>query len=330
MAAEAELLAAASDVWLENYFVNNVYNGVPVFMWMESNGSVTESGGNNIVVGVNKGRVSTKQDARVLDSTTAYTRPADTHLSAKYDWAAGLVPIFWDQKEQVIVGGEAQRIDLINARFMEAGDEARTICEELILGDGGTNTMNGLGNIVATQKNSVGGIDATKDGDADWWRPQFTTYGGQTLSTYKLTYTQAATAIQKLKFGGAYMPKLGITRQKLFVQLRALAQGNQRFVTQRMASEGGTAVIGFDDVVVDDVPILFPDEDTAKTAGMGEDEIWFVNSNYLRFYKHSQFWMNRADPIRVPGTNTYETNITFVGNLAATARRNHGVLKYTT
>lgn len=313
MATNAELIASATDTWVYGYFENNIINNSRLLGWLDSNAAVTEQGGNSIKTPVAFAESATDDDYVSGTTSGTWTQPQQ-FTTANWAWAEANTPILWDKRELDVVNGPVEKVDLISQRFVYAEDSMKATLERLLLGNGGTNKMNGIQLIVKDTTTDLGGIDVSAN---SWWKPQV----GTALTTTVPTYKDLHSSILTMTFGGLTGSSIGLTRHRLFVEIVALAQANQRF-----PQDGQDAGLGFETVSVAGVPVTYPDETYANAASLSDKDVYWLNSMYLQFVKHSSSWMTRAEVIRRPSTWVYETAINCLGNLVSSGRRYQGVL----
>jgi hypothetical protein len=108
--------------------------------------------------------------------------PQEGISAAEYDWKQMAASIAISGIEEAKNRGTEAIIKLLNAKIMQAEMSLKTTLNEQLFGTPSVapaaKDFNGLGNIIGTQNNTVGGIDSTTN---TWWNPtQATTMGATT------------------------------------------------------------------------------------------------------------------------------------------------------
>ena len=167
---------------LQNYqptLVDNIFKDLVLLNHLNERGRVrVEEGGTSIVepllYAVND-TVATYSGYDAIDLT-----PQEGISAAEYDWKQMAASIAISGIEEAKNRGTEAIIKLLNAKIMQAEMSLTTTLNEQLFGSASAGTdFNGLGNIIATQNNTVGGIDANTN---SWWNPTQATSMAATLS----------------------------------------------------------------------------------------------------------------------------------------------------
>jgi len=171
---------------LQNYqptLVDNIFKDLVLLNHLNERGRVrVEEGGTQIVeplmYAVND-TVATYSGYDAIDLT-----PQEGISAAEYDWKQMAASIAISGIEEAKNRGTEAIIKLLNAKIMQAEMSLKTTLNEQLYGSASAGTdFNGLGNIVATQNNTVGGIDASSN---TWWNPTQGTTMGATLALHNM------------------------------------------------------------------------------------------------------------------------------------------------
>ena len=148
---------------LQNYqptLVDNIFKDLVLLNHLNERGRVrVEEGGTQIIeplmYAVND-TVSTYSGYDAIDLT-----PQEGITAAEYDWKQMAASIAISGIEEAKNRGTEAIIKLLNAKIMQAEMSLKSTLNEQLYGSAASGSdFNGLGNIVATQNNVVGGIDA--------------------------------------------------------------------------------------------------------------------------------------------------------------------------
>lgn len=150
-------------------------------------------------------------------------------------------------------------------------------------GTGNSNKdFNGLGNIVGTAGNTVGGIDASTN---SWWDP-YVINSGATLSEDNMAnvYNNASK--------GSDTPDLIVTTEALFAKYESLLTPQVRY------QDVAKANLGFTNLMFKQTPVVFDlgatKQDGTATNGTG-DPMYFINSKYLKLTGMNGHWFQTTE-----------------------------------
>lgn len=263
------------------------------------------NGGTKIVEPLIYGQNSTVASYSGYD-TIALTAQ-DGISAAEYEWKQYAASIAISGIEEAKNNGEAEIINLLEAKIMQAEESMREGFNAMFYGDGTGNSSknwNGLGNIVESG-NTVGGINSATSGN-EFWR----SYEENTAAA--LTLAQMATAYNSVSVGNDH-PDLVLTSRTLFEKYEALLQPQLRYTDTK------TADAGFQNLLFKAAPVVF---DAACTAGV----MYFINSKYLTLVGHTGKWFTQTDFIRPENMDARYALIMCYGNLTCRNRAKQGKL----
>jgi hypothetical protein len=266
---------------LQNYqptLVDNIFKDLVLLNHMNAKGRVQmEEGGTSIVeplmYAVN-GTAGSYSGYDAIDLT-----PQDGISAANYQWKQMAASIAISGIEEAQNRGTEAIIKLLNAKIMQAEMSVKSDLNSMLYGDGtGNNSkdFNGLGNIVATVDNTVGGIDASTN---SWWNP-YQDVSASTLSLVDMgkVYNNASK--------GNDTPDIIVTNEDLFSKFESLLTPNTRY------QDVSKANAGFQNLMFKQTPVVF---DLALAADTSAAPMYFLNTKYLKLVGMNGHWFNTTD-----------------------------------
>jgi len=295
---------------LKNYIpklTDNIFSARPLFYALTNGQTIRRiSGGAKIVVPLIYGTNSTAASYSGSDtiSTTAQTGIS----AAEYDWKQYAVTITINGIEEAKNNGEAEIIDLLEGKIMQAEETVIENMNTMFWGDGTGNSSKdwiGLDLIVTKPNTALGGIDPTDTGNS-WWASTETDEGGAlALATMANVYNTVSV--------GNDQPTILIGTQAVYESYEALLQPQLRY------SDAGTADAGFQNLLYKGAPVTF---DSACTSG----ELMFLNTKYLRLVAHSDVWFKPTPFVRPTNQDARYAQILSYGNLTCSNRARQGYM----
>lgn len=214
------------------------------------------------------------------------------------------VIVIWDYEVAKNGASEVQYADLVQNRiswYMKLMADRKS---RYLYGRGGNTVRpNGFGDIFDNTA-PFGQIDRSKS-DAAVYRSYYST------TTDKRTVSRALLTNEIVKvWDGAMKPDIGITSSKVWAQINALLQRDERYENRAMADAG------FPNISFLGVPIVYDKEITAVKS-KDRHNITFLNFDVLRDYACEGFDMKRHPWARMPqNTGQYQVIVNF-GNLCS-------------
>ena len=292
---------------LANYrktLTDNVFTARPLTYALMDKGRIRMlNGGTKIVEPLIYGQNSTVGSYSGYDSIAL--TPQAGISAAEFEWRQYAASISISGIEEAKNNGDAEIINLLEAKIMQAEESMREGFNTMFFGDGTGNSSknwNGLGNLVESG-NTVGGIDSNT---YTWWK----SYEENTSTA--LTLAQMATAYNSVSVGNDH-PDTLLTTQTLFEKYEALLQPNLRYTDTK------TADAGFQNLLFKAAPVMY---DTGCTAGT----FFFLNSKYLTLVGHSDKWFSQTSFISPEDTDARYALIMCYGNLTVRNRAKQGKL----
>ena len=299
---------------LQNYqptLVDNIFKDLVLLNHMNSKGRVQmEEGGTSIVeplmYAVN-GTASSYSGYDAIDLT-----PQDGISAANYQWKQMAASIAISGIEEAQNRGTEAIIKLLNAKIMQAEMSVKSDLNSMLYSDGtgnGGKDFNGLGNIVATVNNTVGGIDASAN---TWWNPyQDTSAATLSLQDMGKVYNNASK--------GNDVPDIIVTNEDLFSKYESLLTQNVRY------QDVAKANAGFQNLMFKQTPVVF---DLALAADTTAAPMYFLNTKYLKLVGMNGHWFNTTDfqSGTVAGIDARYALVLAFGELTCSNRSRQGYL----
>jgi len=300
---------------LQNYqptLVDNIFKDLVLLDHLNSNGRIMmEEGGTSIVEPVLYAVNDTVNSYSGYDSIDL--TPQNGISAAQYQWKQMATSIAISGIEEAQNRGTEAIIKLLNAKIMQAEMSIKSSLNTMLFGDGAGNggkDFNGLGNIIGTQNNTVGGINAS---DNTWWNP----YEDSSAAT--LVTTDMAKVYNNAS-KGSDTPDLIVTTEPLFAKYESLLVANIRYQDVKKANSG------FQNLMFKQTPVVF---DFAVPGDQSTSaKMFFINSKYLKLAGMSGHWFNTTDFQNgtVAGVDARYALILAFGNLTASNRARQGYL----
>ena len=298
---------------LQNYqptLVDNIFKDLVLLNHLNERGRVrVEEGGTQIIeplmYAVND-TVATYSGYDAIDLT-----PQEGISAAEYDWKQMAASIAISGIEEAKNRGTEAIIKLLNAKIMQAEMSLKTTLNEQLYGSASAGSdFNGLGNIVATQNNTVGGIDANTN---SWWNPTQGTTMGATLALQNMAdvYNRASK--------GSDVPDLIVTNTSLFEKYESLLTNNVRY------QDVAKANAGFQNLMFKQTPIVFDLELAVDTS---DAPMYFLNTKYLKLTGLNGYWFKTTDFMNgtVAGVDARYALVLAYGQLTCSNRQRQGYL----
>ena len=292
---------------LANYrktLTDNIFTARPLTYTLMEKGRIRMlNGGTKIVEPLIYGLNDTVGSYSGYDSIAL--TPQTGISAAEFEWRQYAASISISGIEEAKNNGDAEIINLLEAKIMQAEESMREGFNTMFFADGTGNSSknwNGLDNLV-DNTGTVGNIDSST---YTWWK----SYKESTATA--LTLAQMATAYNSVSVGNDH-PDTLLTTQLLFEKYEALLQPNLRYTDTK------TADAGFQNLLFKAAPVMY---DTGCTAGT----FFFLNSKYLTLVGHSDKWFSQTSFISPEDTDARYALIMCYGNLTVRNRAKQGKL----
>jgi hypothetical protein len=300
---------------LQNYqptLVDNIFKDLVLLNHLNERGRVVvEEGGTSIVeplmYAINN-TVSSYSGYDAIDLT-----PQDGISAAEYQWKQMAASIAISGIEEAKNRGTEAIIKLLNAKVQQAEMSLKSSLNDQLFADGtgnGGNDFNGLGNIVGTQNNTVGGIDASSN---TWWNPTQATNMAAALSLANMAdvYNRASR--------GSDVPDIIVTNHTLFEKYESLLTPNVRYQDVSKANSG------FTNLMYKQTPMVF---DLALATDSSDAPMYFLNTKYLKLTGLNGYWFATTDFQNgtVAGVDARYALIMSYGQLTCSNRQRQGYI----
>jgi len=300
---------------LQNYqptLVDNIFKDLVLLNHLNERGRVqVEEGGTSIVeplmYAVNN-TVSSYSGYDAIDLT-----PQDGISAAEYQWKQMAASIAISGIEEAKNRGTEAIIKLLNAKIQQSEMSLKSSLNDMLYSNGtgnGGKDFNGLGNIVATQNNTVGGIDSTTN---TWWNPTQATTMAATLSLVNMAdvYNRASK--------GSDVPDLIVTNNSLYEKYESLLTPNVRY------QDVAKANAGFQNLMFKQTPMVF---DLALATDTSDAPMYFLNTKYLKLTGMTGHWFATTDFQKgtVAGVDARYALVMAFGELTCSNRSRQGYM----
>lgn len=300
---------------LQNYqptLVDNIFKDLVLLNHLNERGRVqVEDGGTSIVeplmYAVNN-TVSSYAGYDAIDLT-----PQDGISAAEFQWKQIAASIAISGIEEAKNRGTEAIIKLLNAKVQQAEMSLKSSLNDMLFSNGAGNggkDFNGLANIIGTQNNTVGGIDASSN---SWWNPTQATTMAATLSLVNMAdvYNRASK--------GSDVPDLIITNHSLFEKYESLLTPNVRYQDVAKANSG------FTNLMFKQTPLVF---DLALATDASDAPMYFLNTKYLKLTGMTGYWFTTTDFQKgtVAGVDARYALVMAFGELTCSNRSRQGYI----
>ena len=303
---------------LQNYapkLVDNIFNRVPLFFWLNSKGrKKPASGGERLVEPLMYETNSTA--AAYSGYETIDVTPQNGLTAAEYLWkqAATSISISGRQERQN-AGSKEKIIDLLQSKVTQAERSLKTILDEQAFSTSrGASESEGLDGLqalvdVAPTTGSVGNINRATAGN-EFWRNNSTTSVGSFASG---GLDAMRTLYNTCSDQGQDFPDLGLTTQSVFEFYEKALQTQQRF-SNTTAADGG-----FQNLTFKGMTLMW---DSNCPSGY----MYMLNSDYLKLRVHPAADFKTTPFIKPANQDAKVAQILYMGNLTMDQARRQGVL----
>ena len=294
-------------------FVDTVSKSFFLFWWLYSKGRKrTENGGESIIIQLMYGKNTTVKSYSGYD--TLDVTPQEGLTAAKYPWKQVAGSISISRLEERKNSGEAQIINLLKSKIMQAEISMRDALNTMFFSDGTGNNSNdlyGLQLLVedGTAWGSLGGIDSSDAANA-WWRNQYINISGASWATNGLD--KMRTLYNSTSRGNEH-PDFGIIDQTGFEYYEKSLVPAERFEDKTVGDAGfgnlrfKGMVLGFDEIC---------------PAGF----LWMLTSTYIELVIDAMTDMITTDFVRPENQDAKTAQILLMGNLVLSNRARQGLL----
>ena len=315
-----ELLATTFDK-VKPVLADQITAELPLLAVLNGSTSVTEDGGLTIrrpVLYAFNDTVGSYNGYDLIDTT-----PQDGFGYAEYDWKqyAGSVTI--SGRDERLNAGGARIINLLQSKIEQLRVSFEDDMNAMLWSNGTVTgasaaTGNGgkdfqsvatiIGDGISLGSGILGGIDSDADGQS-WWRSGY--QNGCDLTT--LDGIRTMNTVRNARRLAKSKPNYLFADQDVYEAYEALALTTLQFQNTAKAD------LGFDSVSFHNAEVIFEDDVPANC-------MYFINTEYLEFVKHSQAWLKML-PFQSPINQDAKTALVLsMGELVTGTRRAHAVI----
>lgn len=292
---------------LNNYrreLEDNVFSARPLTAWLTKRGNIRMvNGGAKIITPL----IYAQNDA--ASSYSGYddldVDPSAGISAAEFNWKQYAATIAISGIEEAMNNGEAELIDLLEAKIMQAEETIAEKFDAMFMLDGtgnGGKDWDGLAKLVDATS-TVGNINSTTSA---WWRSYVdSTAGVLTIGDMTKTYNTVSR--------GNDHPDLILTTQTLFEKYESLLQPQMRYTD----TETGDA--GFQNLLFKGAVMMFD-------ANVQSGVMYFLNSKYLKLVGHTNKWFSPTPFVKPFQKDARYAQILCYGNLTVSNRARQGKL----
>lgn len=315
MAFSDSTLLTLTNKYIAPEVTDNAFAGQPFAYFLREHGRLTLKGGRTITYPILKDDLT----AEMYDGLEPATlENVEVACPAEWEWKWGRIPFVIPETEIDKNGGDEGIVDIVQT-YTE--DAKLTAVKLLGTNLHGTNSsapkfFNGLQDMAAASGTSYAGLLNTDfTSPANWLMYIHTPLSANILSPMDMRVMRGQTTY------GSAIANLGLCNFSVYAKIWALAETDQRFGQEKMAS------IGFDHVMFEGMPIIA--DAGAPGSGLTQTDNWlyFLNTDFIKLVIHSnKAFVSKVYP-PVADYEAYVAKIKFGGNLITTKRGAHAVCK---
>jgi hypothetical protein len=293
--------------------VDNIFTGTPFLNALREHGGVnSESGGLQLVEPLLMSKNTTAGSFSGFDILD--TTPQNNETSTIDEWRLLYVTISISAEEEAKNKGPGRLINLTNQKIDDATMTLRDLLNIQLIGAqpaAGSKDMASISEIIdeapgadPPRTASIGGI-----GNANtWWRNQATAGGAFTVADMNTMWNDCSDGVDP--------PTFIFTDQTRFEYYENSQVGQIRYSNTRSADAG------FENLLYKTAPIYWD----AQINSTNADEMYFINTKYLKLYIHNEMDFKTTDFIEPDNQAAKTAKILFMGALKSNNRRRLGTL----
>jgi len=259
---------------------NQVFMDFPLSFWlMEKGRTRMESGGNKIVEEI---RHALGQAEFYADWDQFAIAPQTGISAAEYVWKQARASVAISGIEEAKNNGEAQVINLLEAKIDQAKDSLKSAFNTAFWGDGtgsGGKAFAGIKSYIwdaPSGAGTVGGIDQAANA---YWRNQVTGVPG---TETVITLADAKGLVNRVA-EGANRPDLLVSNLALWEKVESLFTPNTQYRDVKAANAG------FENITITGVTYLFDNGGAAPA-----NRLYAINSEYITLVGHKDKWFTNS------------------------------------
>lgn len=278
---------------------DNIFQANPLLNVLKEKSYVSIDGGTTIVVPLNY--ALNNAGGWYAGSDTLDLTDVENMTGANYNWKQIYEAVSITRRDQLMNQGTARVLDLVKTKMKIA---EKTIRDRMgtALWNTGSNSkaMAGIGQILATNSNTVGGISQT---NYSWWQSQLDT----TTTTFSISALQT-------QFNAAAIdndaPTHLFSLRANYNRYHNLLQPQMRYADAKMADAG------FQNLLFHGAPWMVDNHATANYV-LG------LNINYMHLFYHPEEDFRFVDFVKPINQNATVGELFWMGNLGSSNNRTH-------
>lgn len=300
MALTYDQITAITEKKFVPKLVDNIFNANPLLKRLKAK-EKPQPGGEKVLVPLNYATVSSS--GWYQGSETLNTTDNEVITSAEFEWKQLYANISVTRRDELRNMGDAGIINFVRSKVEIAEKTIRDKLATALYNDGtDAKQIQGLKLAVATSS-TYGGIDQST---YSWWQG----------SVDDQTNTLTISAMQSL-YGdcgeGTEYPTICLADQDMFDRYYVLLQPQQRFADEGMASGG------FKSLMFNGIPFVVD-------ANVASGDLYMLNEEYLDLYPHKDENFRLEPFVKPINQNVKTAKIYWMGCLASSNNRRHGLL----
>ncbi len=299
MALTYDQISAITEKKFLPKLVDNIFNTNAMLKKLKEK-EKPQDGGDKVIVPLEyaTGTGGWYQGAETLDTTDS-----EVFTAAEFEWKQLYANISITRRDELRNSGDAAKVNFVMGKVRNAEKTIRNDLNTGVFNDGsGAKEIEGL-RLAVNTTGTYGGINHAS---YSWWN-------GQVDST---TTTLTLSAMQSIcgdAGEGSEYPNMVISDQDMFDRYWNLLQPQQRFADEEMAKGGFKS-------------LQFNGQPYVVDAASPANHQWHLNLNYLDLYPHRQENFRFEQFTKPINQNVKSAKIYWMGVLASSNNRRHGVL----
>lgn len=295
------LLASTLSVFTDKELNDNIFRGIPTWMYLNEKNRVTKNGGASLLVRLlyqknNSAAFFSGYD--IIDTT-----PTEGLTAAQFKWGRAAASVSISGQEQDANSGEAEVADLMQDKVSQALQSLTDlIAIQLYASSTNSKAILNLPNFVDASS-TIGDVNS---GSNSWWQATVKASGSfAAQGRSDMTNVYNTISIQGRK---ATPPDFGVTTQTVYEAYEASLAPAVRFSDTKMGD------IGFTNLLFKNVRLAFD-------PNVASGEMYFLNSDAMKLVVHSKRNFSRTPMVKPANQDALTGQIIWQGQLTTNNRR---------
>ncbi|MHA2047768.1 MAG: phage major capsid protein, partial [Candidatus Thorarchaeota archaeon] len=300
MALTYDQISAITEKKFIPKMVDNIFNQNALLKKLKAK-EKPQSGGDKVIVPLEYAQASAAgwyQGAETVDTTDN-----EVITAAEFEWKQLYANISITRRDELRNSGDAAKVNFVMGKVSNAEKTIRDTLNTGLFNDGSdSKQIQGLGLAV----NTTGTYGGIAHGSYSWWNGQVdSSTTTLTLSAMQGIYGDAGE--------GSEYPNLLVSDQDMFDRYWNLLQPQQRFADEEMGKGGFKS-------------LLFNGQPFVVDASCGAGDLYMLNLDYLDLYPHKDENFRFEKFIKPINQNVKLAKVYWMGVLASSNNRRHGLL----